>query len=222
VQGNSSPPRQQFDVQLLGSSGVLLPSGLPACIGDPRSLVPVRIGVADGECLGTSPEASPVAVALTAADSQCRPIAVPLPAELSRAALTVAVTSDANGDSSAQQQQPDPAALTWAQRNVWFGADEEMTRLAYEVCAVSCSLWSACAPRCIMPVACLFVVACGAHRPPCTYCTHSLHALSAFSLCAFYVSALRTCACACLVARCMTCWWVSRAWTPPPSCTTQP
>jgi hypothetical protein len=35
-----------------------------------------------------------------------------------------------NADGAAQ---PDPKALTWAQRNVWFGTDEEMTRLAYEV-----------------------------------------------------------------------------------------
>lgn len=137
-QAQANSPPKQFDVQLLGSSGVLLPSGLPASISDPRSLVPVRIGVADGDCVGTSPDASPVAVALAAADSQVRPIAVPLPAELTKAAA--AAVADGGGEAAAGQEgagegpsQPDPRALTWAQRNVWFGTDEEMTRLAYEV-----------------------------------------------------------------------------------------
>lgn len=137
-QAQANSPAKQFDVQLLGSSGVLLPSGLNASISDPRSLVPVRIGVADGDCVGTSPDAGPVAVALAAADSQVRPIAVPLPADLTASAAAAA--ADGAGDGAAGQNvnadgpaQPDPKALTWAQRNVWFGTDEEMTRLAYEV-----------------------------------------------------------------------------------------
>jgi hypothetical protein len=127
--------QQPFDVQLLGHSGVLLPSGLPASISDPRSLVPVRIGVSDGECLGTSPDASPVAVALAAAGSHVRPIAVPLPADLTAAAAAAAAGGGGEGGSgeSVLPAKPDPQALTWAERNVWFGADEEMTRLAYEV-----------------------------------------------------------------------------------------
>jgi hypothetical protein len=134
-------------VQLLGSSGVLLPSGLHASISDPRSLVPVRIGVADGDCLGTSPDASPVAVALAAADSQVRPIAVPLPGDLTAAAGAAADGSGAGASSQSGNAdgagQPDPKALTWAQRNVWFGTDEEMTRLAYEVRSLrQCLPWA--------------------------------------------------------------------------------
>ena len=134
--------QQPFDVQLLGHSGVLLPSGLPASISDPRSLVPVRIGVSDGECLGTSPDASPVAVALAAAGSPVRPIAVPLPAELTAAAAAAAAggggegagaSGEGGGGEGVLPAKPDPQALTWAERNVWFGADEEMTRLAYKV-----------------------------------------------------------------------------------------
>jgi hypothetical protein len=131
-------PGKPFDVQLLGNTGVLLPSGLPASIRDPHSLVPVRIGVADSECLGTSPDASPVAVARAAADSQVRPIAVPLPADLTRAAAAAAGGPDVAQDTQGAEggggaPQPDPQALTWAQRNMWFGSDEAMTRLAYEV-----------------------------------------------------------------------------------------
>jgi len=140
--GGLQPAAAPFDVQLLGNNGVLLPSGLPASIQDPRSLVPVRIGVADTDCPGTSPDASPVNIALAAADSQVRPIAVPLPADLTRAAVAAASAAAAAGAAGAEaaqdaavegQVQPDPLALTWAQHNPWFGADEAMTRLAYEV-----------------------------------------------------------------------------------------
>jgi hypothetical protein len=143
----SGSPGKPFDVQLLGNTGVLLPSGLPASICDPHSLVPVRIGVADGDCLGISPDASPVAVALAAADSQVRPIAVPLPADLTRAAAATAGGSDVaqgmqeagqGGEGGGGPPQPDPQALTWAQRNMWFGSDEAMTRLAYEVSCTAC------------------------------------------------------------------------------------
>lgn len=144
----SGSPGKAFDVQLLGNTGVLLPSGLPASIRDPHSLVPVRIGVADADCLGTSPDASPVAVALAAADSQVRPIAVPLPANLTRAAAAAAGGSGMaqdmqeagqGGEGGGGSPQPDPQALTWAQRNMWFGSDEAMTRLAYEVSCRACS-----------------------------------------------------------------------------------
>lgn len=148
VRASSASPKP-FDVQLLGNSGVLLPSGLRASISEPRSLVPVRMGVADGECVGASPDTSPVAVALAAADSHMRPIAVALPAELTAAAAAAAGAGGGGGEgdgedvASSEGGQPDPQALTWAERNLWFGSDEEMTRLAYEVSLTSRRVHSA-------------------------------------------------------------------------------
>jgi hypothetical protein len=160
-QQQQQPSGQQqqgtFDVQLLGANGVALPSGLRASIHEPHTLVPLRLGVAEGDCIGTAPGASPVTLALAAADAQMRPVAMALPPQLTAGggAATAAAdwpaasahAADADADSSgdggdrngggdavdAGASRPDPVALSWAEQNPWLGADEDLTRLAYQV-----------------------------------------------------------------------------------------
>jgi hypothetical protein len=125
-------PEDAVQYEGTGAAGMLMPSGLPASINQPRTLVPVRMSVADIETLGTNPGASPVMVAIAAADTHVRPLAVPL--------------RPADGSDGRQQQRqgnaaaaaaaegaPEPKALNWAERNSWFGSDTEMTQLAYQV-----------------------------------------------------------------------------------------
>ncbi|KAF8064573.1 DA1 [Scenedesmus sp. PABB004] len=108
---------QQASVQFVGAGadGVFVPSGLRASIHAPGSLVPLRTSVTDAQTLGTSPGASPVAVAIAAAGSHVRPLAVSL-----------------HAGAGAGCAAPEPKALSWAERHPWFGVDVEMTALAYQ------------------------------------------------------------------------------------------
>ncbi|WIA39217.1 hypothetical protein OEZ86_005341 [Tetradesmus obliquus] len=88
------------------------------------------MSVTDIETLGTSPGASPVMVAIAAADTHVRPLAVPLrPADAADAKQQGGAVSP----SAAAEVAPEPKALSWAERNSWFGSDTEMTQLAYQV-----------------------------------------------------------------------------------------
>lgn len=141
-------PVQEFAA--IGTNGVLVASGLPASIQAPQTLVPVRLGVADSETVGTSPDASPVVVAIAAAEKQVRPLAVALPPGSVNPHRTSTTAGSAGpswpGTTGVQGQEeaatstevqqalmPEPEALGWAERNIWFGADTEMTQLAYQV-----------------------------------------------------------------------------------------
>jgi hypothetical protein len=126
-------PADAVQYEGTGAAGMLLPSGLPASINQPRTLVPVRMSVTDIETLGMSPGASPVMVAIAAADTHVRPLAVPLrPADGIDGRQQQQQQQQRQG-SAAAEGVPEPKALSWAERNSWFGSDTEMTQLAYQV-----------------------------------------------------------------------------------------
>jgi hypothetical protein len=139
-------PEDAVQYEGTGAAGMFMPSGLPASINQPRTLVPVRMSVTDIETLGTNPGASPVMVAIAAADTHVRPLAVPLrPAEGSDARQQQQQSNAA----AAGEGAPEPKALSWAERNSWFGSDTEMTQLAYQVRL----LRMMCSARCILVAA---------------------------------------------------------------------
>jgi hypothetical protein len=137
-------PEDAVQYEGTGAAGMFMPSGLPASINQPRTLVPVRMSVTDIETLGTNPGASAVMVAIAAADTHVRPLAVPLrPAE-----GTDGRQQHQQGNAAAAaaaEGAPEPKALSWAERNSWFGSDTEMTHLAYQV-GCMCRM---CSARCI-------------------------------------------------------------------------
>jgi hypothetical protein len=121
-----------------GAAGMLMPSGLPASINQPRTLVPVRMSVTNIETLGTNPGASPVMVAIAAADTHVRPLAVPLRPVDGSDGKQQQRQGSATAAAAAAESAPEPKALSWAERNSWFGSDTEMTQLAYQVSSWQC------------------------------------------------------------------------------------
>lgn len=103
---------------------------------------PVRLSCTNPVSIGYSPETSPVAVALANAALQTRSSAVATLPQSHRVSFGESNSADAASAQQKQQQEeelqqpppvPEPKALGWAERNIWFGADTEMTQLAYKV-----------------------------------------------------------------------------------------
>jgi hypothetical protein len=154
-------------IPFVGTDGILFPSNVPASLHHPSSLVPLKLSIQDHEVMGTRPDVSPVVVALAAADSHVRPIGVPLlptgpsASKSSKADAAGAVEGVSNASMSVEAGSsqpssagvpdvpaaPEPEALSWAQTNPWFGADMEMTQIAYQVSCAHVRKLSCIAPQ---------------------------------------------------------------------------
>ena len=84
----------------------------------PKALLPRTSVVLEG-VRPRSPRSSAVALALTSVDKQ------------QLAALGIDQTAAAVA--AEPSPRPEVKAMTWAERNMWFGVDQEMTIYAYEV-----------------------------------------------------------------------------------------
>ncbi|KAI8469352.1 MAG: hypothetical protein J3K34DRAFT_513527 [Monoraphidium minutum] len=111
----SLPPVTLLPRTLAGSAA------LPASLSHPRSLLPVRTSVSS--LPGALHGRSAVQVAAAAAEAGVRP------------APTRAAAHQHPAHQHQQQEAaaaaPEPSALSWAQRNPWFGADEGLSAAAY-------------------------------------------------------------------------------------------